>query len=102
MKDAKSCTTIEEVRAAIDKIDREVMELLALRQEYVHEVVRFKNDEASIVAQDRQDQLYRQRRAWALELNLSPEMIDEVYKTMVRHNIQKELELHKQTKSVNY
>ncbi|WP_372775491.1 chorismate mutase [Mangrovibacterium sp.] len=98
MKDAKSCTTIDEVRQQIDRIDREVMELLAKRQEYVCEIIRFKDDEESIVAPDRQEQLYQQRRAWAEELNLSPEMIEDVYKTMVRHNIQKELELHKQTK----
>ncbi|RKD90540.1 chorismate mutase [Mangrovibacterium diazotrophicum] len=99
MKDAKSCKTIEEVRQEIDRIDREVMELLARRQDYVCEIIRFKKDEESIVAQGRQDQLYQQRREWAEELRLSPEMIEEVYKTMVRHNIQKELELHKQTKN---
>lgn len=98
MKDAKSCSSIEEVRHAIDLIDRQVMELLSKRQEYVCEIIRFKKDEESIVAQGRQEQLYKQRRVWAQELNLSPEMIDEVYKTMVRHNIQKELELHKQAK----
>ncbi len=98
MKDAKSCTTIEEVRSAIDKIDRKVMELLAKRQEYVHEIIRFKTDTESIVAQDRQNQLYGQRQRWAEELDLSPAMIDEIFKTMVRHNIQKEMELHKQTK----
>jgi len=98
MKDAKSCSSIEEVRFEIDRIDREVMELLAKRQEYVCEIIRFKKDEESIVAQGRQEQLYKQRRVWAQELKLSPEMIEEVYKTMVRHNIQKELELHKQAK----
>lgn len=98
MKDPKSCTTIDEVRQEIDRIDREIMELLAKRQDYVCEIIRFKKDEESIVAQGRQDQLYQQRRRWAEELQLSPEMIDEVFKTMVRHNIQKELELHKQSK----
>lgn len=98
MKDAKSCSSIEEVRHAIDLIDRQVMELLAKRQEYVCEIIRFKKDEESIVAQGRQEQLYKQRRVWAQELSLSPDMIDEVYKTMVRHNIQKELELHKKAK----
>ncbi|PTN06351.1 chorismate mutase [Mangrovibacterium marinum] len=98
MKEAKSCTTIEEVRSAIDKIDREIMELLAKRQEYVHEIIRFKNDVEAIVAQDRQSQLYEQRQRWADELDLSPAMVDEVFRTMVRHNIQKEIELHKQAK----
>ena len=42
MKDAKSCKTIEEVRQEIDRIDREVMELLAKRQDYVCEIIRFK------------------------------------------------------------
>ena len=99
MKDPQSCQTIEEVRSEIDQIDRKIMVLLAQRQDLVHEIVRFKKDTESIVAQGRQTQLYQQRRIWAEELNLSPEMIEEVYKTMVSHNIQKELELHKQIKN---
>lgn len=98
MKDPKSCQSIEEVRNEIDSIDRDVMELLAKRQEYVHEIVRFKTNHDSIVAQDRQNQLYEQRKKWAEELDLSPEMIDELFKTMVRHNIQRELELHEKLK----
>lgn len=98
MKDPKSCQSIEEVRNEIDSIDRDVMELLAKRQEYVHEIVRFKTNHDSIVAQDRQNQLYEQRKKWADELDLSPEMIDELFKTMVRHNIQRELELHEKLK----
>lgn len=95
MKDAKSCNTIEEIRNNIDSIDRKIMELMALRQEFVYEVVRFKNDEKSIIAESRQNQLYDQRRQWAKELKLSPDMIEEVYKVIVRHNIAKELELLK-------
>lgn len=98
MKDAKSCSSIDEIRHAIDSVDRKVMELLAKRQEYVYEIIRFKTNEESIVAQGRQEQLYEQRRAWAQELKLSPEMIEDVYKTMIHHYIQKELELHKQAK----
>ncbi len=98
MKDPKSCTSIEEVRNEIDSIDREIMELIAKRQEYVHEIVRFKTNHDSIVAQDRQNQLYEQRMVWAHELDLSPAMIDEMFRTMVRHNIQKELESHKNSK----
>jgi len=99
MKDAKSCTSIEEVRQEIDRIDRKIMELLANRQDYVCEIIRFKTDEKSIVAEGRQNQLYQQRKLWAEELKLSCEMIEEIFKTMVRHNIQKELELHRQTKT---
>ncbi|MGD9931066.1 MAG: chorismate mutase [Mangrovibacterium sp.] len=98
MIDAKSCTNISEVRDEIDRVDRMIMELLARRQEFVCEIVRFKTDEESIVAKSRQEQLYKQRRVWAEELHLSPDMIDEVYKTIVRHNIKKELELHHKSK----
>ena len=98
MKEAKSCTNIHEIRHEIDRIDRMVVELIAKRQEYVNEIIRFKTDKASIVAESRQDQVYRQRRAWAEELNLSADMIEEVYKTMIHHNIKKELELFSQSK----
>ena len=99
MKDAKSCNSIEDVRNEIDRVDLEILNLLAKRQEYVCEIVRFKTDEQSIVAQTRQDQLYKQRREWAEKLKLSPDMIEEVYKIMVHHNIQKEFELHKKIKN---
>ncbi len=99
MKDTKSCKNISEVRDEIDRIDREIMELMAKRQEFVHEIVRFKTDKESIVAQQRQEQLYKQRRSWAEELDLSPEMIEEVYQTIVRHNIKKEMELHDKSKN---
>ncbi len=94
MKEAKSCTNIEEVRAGIDQIDRKIMELLAKRQGYVVEVVRFKTDQESIVAKDRQEQLYRKREEWADELNLSPRMIREMFEVMVQHNIKKEIEIY--------
>lgn len=99
MKDAKSCTSIGEVRHEIDRIDREIMELLAKRQEYVSEIVRFKTDEESIIARDRQEQLYRQRRVWAEELNLPVALVHDIFATMVHHNIQRELDLHKQIQS---
>ncbi len=99
MKEPKSCNTIEEVRNEIDSIDRKIMELLADRQEYVHEVVRFKTeDEESVIAESRQNQLYKQRREWAKELGLSPDMIEEVYRSMIRHNIQREFEIQKKNK----
>ncbi|MFC0878453.1 chorismate mutase [Saccharicrinis sp. FJH2] len=93
MKNPANCTSIQEVRSIIDEIDFAIIELLSKRQKCVEEIVRFKNNQEEIVAEDRQKILFAQRRVWAEQNKLSPDMIENVYKFLVEHNISKELNL---------
>ncbi|MFB6319078.1 chorismate mutase [Saccharicrinis sp. FJH54] len=93
MKNPANCTSIQEVRSIIDEIDFAIIELLSKRQKCVEEIVRFKNNQEEIVAEDRQKILFAQRRWWAEQNNLSPDMIENIYKFLVEHNISKELNL---------
>ena len=95
MKKPGSCKNIVEVRNEIDKIDRSIMELLANRQEFVEEIVRFKTDENSVIAKDRQLEVFSKRRQWAEELGLDPDFIEYIFRQLVKHNIEKELKLLK-------
>lgn len=91
MKSPAECRTIEEVRSEIDRIDRGIIETIAQRREYVHAVVRFKQNTEDIHAQDRQRQMYAVRRRWAEEHALSPELVEGLFRSMVNHFITEEL-----------
>lgn len=93
MKPPAECRTIEEVRSEIDRIDRAMIESLALRRGYVHAVMQFKRNEEDVHAHDRQRQMLAVRRQWAEECGLAPELIETLFRTMVEHFIGEELAL---------
>lgn len=95
MKEAKDCKNIEEIRAAIDLIDSQILASFGKRMEYVHEIVKFKSTEDGIVASDRQREVFQKIRNRALNFNLDPDLYEELYRTLINWNIQKELQLFK-------
>ena len=97
MKNPKSCESIEEIREAIDGIDYQILKLFCGRYEFVKEIVKFKTDEASVVAENRQKEVIEKRREWAKELGLNPDLFEDIFWTLIRYNVQKELEILKNT-----
>ena len=95
MKKPSACNTIEEIRNEIDHIDHSILKLLANRQEFVEEIVKYKTDQDSVIAQDRQKEVYAQRREWANDLQLNADFIENIFKQLVQHNIERELKLLK-------
>lgn len=95
-KSPSECCNKDEIRNQIDKIDKEIISLFALRFQYVSEIVKFKSDVESVVAQDRKDEVIRQRGEWAAELGLDKETFQQIYRFLVDHNISKELEILKE------
>jgi isochorismate pyruvate lyase len=49
------CETLGEVRKNIDRLDREIVRLMAERGRYVHEAARFKANPAQVEAPERAD-----------------------------------------------
>lgn len=96
MKKPTDCKSITEIRNEIDHIDRSILELLSHRLEFVAEIVKFKTDQNSVIAHERQLEVYTKRRQWASELNLDPDFIENIFKQLVQHNIEKELRLLKE------
>ena len=85
----EECENIEEIREALDVIDREIVQLFANRQEYVREIVKFKSgDEEGIIAKERQDLVLKQRKAWAEERGLDPDMMEAIFRILIEKNIQ--------------
>ena len=95
----ESCKNIEEIRKAIDGIDFRILELYSKRSELVESIVKFKSDEASVVAKDRQKEVIEKRREWAVKLGLNPDFIEDIYLKLIHFNVQKELEILNNTKS---
>lgn len=95
MKDPDECANIHEVREEIDIIDREVIDALSKRFKYVVAAARFKTSEASVRAPDRFHAMLQQRREWALESGLNPDVVENLYRDLVNYYIEAELKHYK-------
>ncbi len=94
MKSADRCTSIEEVRNAIDAIDRELIQLLGKRFQYVKEVIRFKEPtEESIVARNRFESVIQSRREMARKNGLDQDLVERVYRELLKYFIEEEMKL---------
>lgn len=87
----EKCESLEQVRAHIDVIDRELIELLSARQFYVDQAVRFKKTVDDVQSPERVQQVIDKVRQQAIEQNLSPELVEKIYREMIQHFIQREL-----------
>ena|ERR1051325_5720185 len=96
MKTPADCASLEEVRAEIDRIDRVIVALIGERAGYVHAAARFKPTEAAVAAPERQAAMLRARRAWAEGAGLDPDVIENLYRDLVRYFIARETEHWKQ------
>ena len=94
MRPIASCTSIEEVRANIDRIDHELVSLLAERSGYVMQVVRFKTTEEEVHANERAEQVVSRAIALAHEMGANPIVTERVYRAMIAAFIEAELVEH--------
>jgi len=92
-KNPSECTCKEDIREQIDRIDREIIALFGLRFQYVSEIVKYKTDVESVVAQHRKDHVIRVRGEWAEKHGLDKDTFEQIYRFLVDHNIGKELEM---------
>lgn len=92
MKAPGECENIGEIRHAIDVIDRQVIAFLGLRFEYVNAVMRFKSTEEEVRAPQRFRAVLDQRRVWAEEAGLPPDLMEDVYRLLIGYFIEHELQ----------
>lgn len=70
------CASLADVRAEIDRVDREVLDLLALRARYVAAAAPFKSSEHDVQAPDRVRAMLETRRAWATKRGLDEDFVE--------------------------
>ena len=79
----KCCATLAEVRGNIDRIDREIVALMAERGKYVAEAGRFKADPAAVSAPARVEAIIAKMKTLAREDGLAESVAERSYRAMI-------------------
>lgn len=88
------CNSLNEVRENIDKIDREIVALLAARGRFVTEAASFKKTKSEVKAPTRVEQVISKVTALAQEQGANPAVVESVYRAMISAFIEAELKEH--------
>jgi isochorismate pyruvate lyase len=86
--------SLEQVRENIDRIDRQIVALLAERGGYVSQAARFKGTTDEVKAPQRVEQVIAKVTALAEELGASARVTEQVYRAMIAAFIDVELAEH--------
>ena len=87
----KECNTLEELRSEVDKLDDEIVNLVAERNNYIHQAVKFKQSVEEVKAEKRVKEVLERVRHKALQLGMSPNMITNLYKQMIDDMVESEI-----------
>ncbi len=99
MKRPEDCLSIEDVRSEIDRIDEEIVFMLAERLQYVREIVKYKKpDKTSITARERYDMVIANRGELARQHGLSGEAIEKVYRVLLDYYTQEQFKILENSK----
>lgn len=85
------CSTLDEVRQNIDRIDDEIVKLIAERAGYVKQASSFKRNVEEVNADERRKAIYNKVRAKAEALGADPDMVEALYREMIARNIAMEM-----------
>lgn len=97
MKTPDQCENMVDIRAEIDRLDRQVVALLGQRFAYVKAASKFKTSETTVRAPERLQAMLQQRRVWAEEEGLDADVIEKMYQDLVNHFIDEEMKHWKQS-----
>lgn len=84
------CGSLEEVRLNIDRIDAEIIRLIAERGSYVNQALAFKKDEAGVKDTGRVEKVIAKAREQAEKSGADPDMVEAVYREMSSRFVHKE------------
>ena len=88
---AADCTTMAEVRAGVDALDRELVALLRRRFDYMDAAARIKPERGQVRDEGRKAQVIEQARAEARAHGLPAAAVGEIWETLVEASIAYEL-----------
>ena len=90
--DPINCTNMTEVRAGVDRVDRELVALLARRFGYMDAAARIKPERGLVRDEPRKAQVIANVRAEAERLGLPVERLADLWDRLVEHSIAHEFE----------
>ncbi len=88
----KECKSLEEVRNEIDKIDEEIVKLIAERSRYVKQAAKFKVSVDEIKSDERIDDVLNHVRHLAATLGISPNLVADIFKILINKMVEMEIE----------
>ncbi|MCF2643667.1 chorismate mutase [Roseburia hominis] len=85
------CENLEQVRENIDRIDNEIIKLIAERGTYVVQASAFKKDEEGVKDTGRVEKVISKVRAKAEEYGANPDMVEALYREMISRFVSMEM-----------
>ncbi|MCF6309771.1 MAG: chorismate mutase [Sulfurimonas sp.] len=87
----KKCNSLEEVRTEIDNIDNQLVELISTRSHLIRQAASFKNSVDEVKAEDRIEFILQKVRHKAIQADVSPNMISELFTIMINEMVETEI-----------
>ena len=94
----KECKTLEEAREEIDRVDTKLVELIALRNNYIKQIAHFKTTAKEAKSPERIEDVINRVRTKAIELDLSPNLINDMFIRMIDEMVETEISEFNNTK----
>ena len=87
----QKCHTLNEARGEIDKVDEEIVKLIAKRNDYIKQIAHFKTSVDEVKAEGRISDVISRVREQAIALDLSPNLVNELYVKMIDAMVESEI-----------
>jgi isochorismate pyruvate lyase len=91
-----NCRDLNEVRENIDRIDNQIVKLIAERSYYVKQAANFKKETEDVKVPKRVEMVIKKVCKLAENNNVNPNIVEVVYRNMINSFINLELEEHSQ------
>jgi len=96
----KKCSSLQEIREEIDKLDDKIVELIGARNNYIKQAALFKHTVEEIKDKERIDFVIDKIRSKAIESNISPNLITKIYNIMIDEMVETEVAEFQNKKSL--
>ncbi len=90
IREPVNCANLDEIRAGMDAVDRQIVALMARRVDYVRQAARFKTSAANVAAPERVAAVLKTRREWAEAAGLSGDVVEGIYRELVAYSVGEE------------
>jgi isochorismate pyruvate lyase len=89
-KPPQQCQNLDEIRAGMDAIDRQIIALIVERVAYVRAAAKFKTSATAVAAPERVQAVLNTRRDWAEAAGLDGVVVEGLYRDLVSYCISEE------------
>lgn len=96
----EECHSLQEVREFIDKLDDQIVELIAARNGYVKQAAKFKHSIDEIKGKERMEAVMDRVRSRAMEFGVSPNLLSKLYGIMIDEMVEAEISEFRNAKSL--